>query len=87
MVSKEALGILKHKPTVTFSVTAVRANAACKLTRLGVLASGDAKAASTRRAAARFGARARQDWWYHQSAAKTWGQQAPGAHGFGFMPM
>ena len=77
---KEAQGIIKQKLTVCFGVAAARANAACKLTRLGVLASGDAKAAAVRRVAARFDARARQDWWYHQSAAKRWGLQAPRAH-------
>ena len=78
---KEARGIIKHQLTRSFGVTIVRANAACKLVRLGVLASGDAKGAAARRKAERFSASVRRDWWHEQSAARRWGRRDSGGPG------
>jgi hypothetical protein len=78
---REARGIIKHQLTKSFGVTTVRANAACKLLRLGVLASGDAKSAAARRSVERFNMRVRQDWWHEQSAARRWGRRINGGPG------
>ena len=68
----EARGIIRQQIISSLGVVAVRSNAACLLTRLGVAASGNPKQAGAARKKARIYARMRRDWWYLQSAANMW---------------
>ena len=75
--AKEARGIITARLTSAIGVTAVREQAALKVARLGLLASGNLRAATARRRNRAFGTRARRNWWTIRSGFAQSGGSLP----------